>query len=90
MELVFITVFKLSAEDILPHCWQVGRLFPPYLPPPPPAFTPMHRRESILRQIDKKFRVPKEEKGVWGSQSEDWGSGIFKEKRTNFFSLCIP
>ena len=24
-------------------------------------------RESIPRQIDKKFRVPKEEKGVWGS-----------------------
>ena len=43
-------------------------------------------RESIPRQIDKKFRVPKEEKGVWGSQSGDWESGIFKEeKRTNVF-----
>ena len=25
-------------------------------------------RESIPRQVDKKSRVPKEEKGVWGSQ----------------------
>ena len=44
-------------------------------------------RESIPRQIDKKFRVPKEEKGVWGSWSGDWGSEILKEeKRTNSFS----
>ena len=43
-------------------------------------------RESIPRQIDKKSRVPKEEKGIWGSQSGDWESGILKEeKRTNFF-----
>ena len=43
-------------------------------------------RESRPRQIDK-FRVPKEEKGVWGSRSRDWESGILKEeKRTNFFS----
>ena len=43
-------------------------------------------RKSIPRQIDKKFRVPKEEKWVWCSQSGDWGSGILKEeKRTNFF-----
>jgi len=51
-------------------------------------------RESIPRQIDKKSRVPKEEKGVWGSQSGGWGSGILKEeKRTNvclFFPLYIP
>ena len=45
-------------------------------------------KESIPRQIDKKFRAPKEEKGVWGSRSGDWTSGILKEeKRTNFFSL---
>ena len=50
----------------------------------------MYLRESIPRQIDKKSRVPKEEKGVWGSQSGDWGSGILKEeKRTNVFFLCI-
>ena len=48
------------------------------------------RRESIPRQIDKKFRAPKEEKGVWGSRSGDWRSGIFEEKRTNVFSPCIP
>ena len=43
-------------------------------------------RESIPRQVDKKSRVPKEEKGVWGSWSGDWASGILKEeKRTNFF-----
>ena len=48
-------------------------------------------RESIPRQIDKKFRVPKEEKGVWGSQSGNWGSGILKdEKRTNFFFFFPP
>ena len=47
-------------------------------------------RESIPRQIDKKFRVPKEEKGVWGSQNGNWGSGILKqEKRTNFFSSAF-
>ena len=51
----------------------------------------VYMREPTSRQIDKKSRVPKEEKGVWGSGSEDWGSGILKgEKRTNFFSLYIP
>ena len=48
-------------------------------------------RESIPRQIDNKSKVPKEEKGVWGSRSRDWGSGIIKEeKRTTFFALYIP
>ena len=43
-------------------------------------------RESIPRQIDKKSRVPKEEKGIWDSQSRDWESSILKEeKRTIFF-----
>ena len=47
-------------------------------------------RESIPRQIDKKFRVPKEEKGLWGSRSRDWRCGILKgEKRTNFFSTAF-
>ena len=45
-------------------------------------------RESGPRQIDK-FRVPKEEKGVWGSRSGDWRSGILEEKRTNFFSSAF-
>ena len=30
-------------------------------------------RESIPRQVDKKSGVPKEKKGVWGSQSRDEG-----------------
>ena len=34
-------------------------------------------RESIPRQVDKKSRVPEEEKGIWGSQ----GGG----KNKNFF-----
>ena len=48
-------------------------------------------RESIPRQTDKKFRVPKDEKWVWVFQSDDWGSGILKEKkRTNFlFSSTV-
>ena len=37
--------------------------------------------ESFSRQIDKKFRVPKEEKVVWGSQSGYWGSEILKEEK---------
>ena len=28
-------------------------------------------RESVLRQVDKKSRVPKEEKGVWGARGGD-------------------
>ena len=30
-------------------------------------------RESIPRQVDKKFEVPKEERGVWNSQGEGKG-----------------
>ena len=30
-------------------------------------------RESIPRQVDKKSRVPEEEKGAWGSQGGDRG-----------------
>ena len=35
------------------------------------VFDAMRMRESIPRQIDKKFRVPKEEKGVWASGGGD-------------------
>ena len=42
-------------------------------------------KESISGQIDKKSRVPEEEKGVWGSQSGDWGSGILKEEKSCLF-----
>ena len=41
-------------------------------------------RESIPRQTDKKSRIPKEEKGVWGSRSGDrgfaWNSQGGKDK----------
>ena len=50
----------------------------------------MYPRETIPRQTGKKFRVPKEENGVWGFQSGDWGSGILKEKkRTNVLSSAL-
>ena len=34
-------------------------------------------RESIPRQVDKKFEVPKEERGVWNSQGEGKGELFF-------------
>ena len=37
-------------------------------------------RESILRQVDKKSRVPEEERRVWGSQRGD--SGLEFPRRT--------
>ena len=48
-------------------------------------------RESIPRQIDKS-RVPREEKGVWGSQSGDRGLEFsWKRKGQMFFvSLYLP
>jgi len=44
-------------------------------------------RESIPRQVDKKSRVPKEEKGVWGSQSGDRGLEFSRRRKgqTSFF-----
>ena len=46
----------------------------------------MYVRESMPRQVDKKSRVPMEEKRVWGSQRGDRGSRILKEEgRTNSF-----
>ena len=38
-------------------------------------------RELIPRQVDKKSRVPKEEKGIWGSQGGDRDLE-FSRKRT--------
>ena len=51
----------------------------------------IRNRELIPRQIDKS-RVPKEQKGIWGSWSGDWGSGILKEEKRTifFFPLYIP
>ena len=54
------------------------------------VFDAMRMRESIPRQIDKKFRVPKEEKGVWGSQSGDWGSEFSRRRKgQTFFSSAF-
>ena len=47
-------------------------------------------RESIPRQVDKKSRVPKEEKGVWGSQGRDRGLEFSRRRKRHFFSLYIP
>ena len=45
-------------------------------------------RESILRQVDKKSRVPEEERRVWGSQRGDRGLEFSRrtEGQTYFFS----
>ena len=42
-------------------------------------------RESIPRQVDKKSRVPEEEKGVWGSQGGDRGLEFSRRKEGHFF-----
>ena len=45
-------------------------------------------RESIPRQVDKKSRVPEEEKGVWGSRSGDRGLEFSRRKgQMSFFPL---
>ena len=41
--------------------------------------------ESIPRQIDKKSRVPKEEKGVWGSQRRDNGLEFSRRRKGQTF-----
>ena len=47
-------------------------------------------RESIPRQIDKKSRVPKEEKGIWGSRSGDRGLEFSRRRKgQTFFPLYI-
>ena len=43
--------------------------------------------ESIPRQVDKKSRVPEEEKGVWGSQS--WNSQGGGKENIFFFSTFL-
>ena len=50
-------------------------------------------RESIPRQVEKKSRVPEEEKGVWGSQGGDRGLEFSRRRRgqmffPTFLSLC--
>ena len=45
-------------------------------------------RESVLRQVDKKSRVPEEERRVWGSQRGDRSLEFSRrtEGQTYFFS----
>ena len=38
-------------------------------------------RESIPRQVDKKSRVPEEERGVWGSQRGDRGLEFSRRRK---------
>ena len=44
-------------------------------------------RESISREVDKKSGVPKEETGVWDSQSRDRGLEFSRRRKgqTSFF-----
>ena len=42
-------------------------------------------RESIPRQVEKKSRVPEEEKGVWGSQGGDRGLEFSRRRRVQMF-----
>ena len=44
-------------------------------------------RESIPGQVDKKFRVPEEEKGVWGSQGGDRGLEFLRGRKGQTFFL---
>ena len=48
----------------------------------------LYMRESIPRQVNKKSGVPKEEKGVWGSQSRDRGLA-FSRRRKGQTSLSL-
>ena len=51
--------------------------------PPCPAFLPL--RESLPKQVDKKSRVPEEEKGVWGSRSGDRGLRFSRRRKGQIF-----
>ena len=49
-----------------------------------------NKTESIPRQVDRKCRVPEEERGVWGSQRRDRGLKFprRREGQMPFVSLC--
>ena len=47
-------------------------------------------RESVPRQVDKKSRVPEEEKGAWGCQGGDKGLEFLRRrKRPKFPSTFL-
>ena len=48
-------------------------------------FSPKPVRKSISRQVDKKLGVPKEEKGVWGSQGGDRSLGFSRRRKGQMF-----
>jgi len=52
-------------------------------------FLHLKLRESISRQIDKKSRVPKEEKGVRGSQTGERGLEFSRRWKGQTFFLYI-
>ena len=49
-------------------------------------------KQSICKQLDKKSMFPKEQNGVWGSQSPDMGLEFssWREKQTIFFPSAFP
>ena len=47
-------------------------------------------RESIPRQVDKKPRVPEEEKEVWGSQGGDRGLEFSRKRKGQTFFFYVP
>ena len=47
-------------------------------------------RESIPRQVDKKFRFPRRKKGVWGSQGGGRGLEFSRRRKGHTFFLYIP
>ena len=46
-------------------------------------------RKSIPRQVDKKSRVPEEEKGVWGSQGGDRGLEFSRRGKGRMFFTTL-
>ena len=46
-------------------------------------------KQSICKQLDKKSMFPKEQNGVWGSQSPDMGLEFssWRKKQTIFFPV---
>ena len=55
------------------------------------ASAPVLLRKSVPRQVDKKSRVPEEEKGVWGSWNGDRGLEFSRRRKgqTSFFSCTF-
>ena len=64
---------------------------PPLVDLPDPGIEPL-LRESIPRQVDKMFGLPKEEIGVWGSWGGDMGLELSRRRKGQasfFFSTFL-